>query len=75
MKLSETILEQSAVGFPISRFASPEQILFLDIETTGFTARSSYLYLIGCAYYQNGKWAIAFSQHCSDTPIKASMRS
>lgn len=58
MKLSETILEQSAVGFPISRFASPEQILFLDIETTGFTARSSYLYLIGCAYYQNGKWAI-----------------
>ena len=58
MKLSETILEQSDVGFPISRFASPEQILFLDIETTGFTARSSYLYLIGCAYYQNGKWAI-----------------
>lgn len=58
MKLSETVLEQSDIGFPLDRFAAPEEILFLDIETTGFTARSSNLYLIGCAYFQNGKWTI-----------------
>ena len=30
---------------------STDDILFFDIETTGFTARSSHVYLIGCAYY------------------------
>ena len=27
-----------------------EKCLFMDIETTGFTAKGSYLYLIGCVY-------------------------
>lgn len=27
----------------------PDNALFFDIETTGFSARSSYLYLVGCA--------------------------
>ena len=36
----------------------PLDILFLDIETTGFTANSSYLYMIGCAYHQDGNWQI-----------------
>ncbi len=35
-----------------------EDILFIDIETTGFTARTSDLYLIGCAYKVNGNWRI-----------------
>lgn len=28
-----------------------ENTIFFDIETTGFSARSSHLYLIGLAYY------------------------
>lgn len=32
-------------------FGKLEDILFLDIETTGFTAKTSSLYLIGCAYF------------------------
>ena len=40
----------------LDKLAPLEQILFLDIETTGFTSRTSYLYMIGCAYYQAGKW-------------------
>ncbi len=28
------------------------KLLFFDIETTGFAADSTYLYLIGCAYYR-----------------------
>lgn len=30
---------------------SKQDILFFDIETTGFSAAMSYVYLIGCAYY------------------------
>lgn len=33
-----------------------EDILFFDIETTGFSAHTSFLYLIGCMYFKNGKW-------------------
>lgn len=56
MKISEETLDQFHVNYPLERFASPERILFIDIETTGFTARSAHLYLIGCAYHQAGKW-------------------
>lgn len=31
-----------------------ENVLFLDIETTGFSAKVSYLYLIGCVYFKDG---------------------
>ena len=33
-----------------SFFEAPQDILFFDIETTGFSARSACVYLIGCAY-------------------------
>ncbi len=56
MKISKESLEQFSLSYPLEKLAPLEQILFIDIETTGFTARSSYLYLIGCAYYQNGIW-------------------
>lgn len=46
-------LENFTSSYPLERLAAPEQILFLDIETTGFTAKSSYLYMIGCAYFEN----------------------
>lgn len=32
------------------------RIAFFDIETTGFAAESTYLYLIGCAYYKNSSF-------------------
>ncbi len=51
-------LENFQMNYPIDTLANPEQILFLDIETTGFTARSSYLYLIGCAYYREDSWQL-----------------
>ncbi|MBP5198954.1 MAG: ribonuclease H-like domain-containing protein [Lachnospiraceae bacterium] len=56
MKIIEETLENFIVEYPLEEIASPERILFIDIETTGFTARSSNLYLIGCAYFQAGKW-------------------
>ncbi len=33
-----------------------DKILFFDIETTGFAALSTQLYLIGCIYLEDGVW-------------------
>lgn len=51
--------------YPLEKIAPLDKILFLDIETTGFTAKSSSLYLIGTAYYENDKWYIKqwFANH------------
>lgn len=38
---------------------SKDEIAFFDIETTGFSADSSYLYLIGCMYYTNKSWHLS----------------
>lgn len=51
-------VENFKIPYPLEQIAPLEQILFLDIETTGFTAKSSSLYLIGAAYYQAGQWFI-----------------
>ena len=46
MKTEDAIMENLVINYPLENLAPLEQILFLDIETTGFTARTSYLYLI-----------------------------
>jgi len=56
MRISKETLANFSISYPLENIAPLERILFFDIETTGFTAKSSYLYLIGCAYYQAGKW-------------------
>lgn len=56
MRICEETLENFSPSYPLDKLSPPERILFLDIETTGFTARSSYLYLIGCACCRDGKW-------------------
>ena len=56
MKTDDAKIENLEINYPLEKLAPLEQILFLDIETTGFTARTSYLYLIGCAYYKEGCW-------------------
>ena len=40
--------------YPIENFCVPKQTLFIDIETTGLYVRSSNLYMIGCAYLDEG---------------------
>lgn len=53
------------LNYPLEKIAPLNKILFIDIETTGFTARNSSLYLIGTAYYESGKWFVR--QWFSDT--------
>lgn len=42
--------------YPLERIGKLEEILFFDIETTGFSGDYSNLYLIGCTYYRDGCW-------------------
>lgn len=58
MKTTHQILEQFTISYPLERFMPLEQALFIDIETTGFSAKTSQLYLIGCAFYQGGVWHV-----------------
>ena len=42
--------------YPLERLGQLEELLFFDIETTGFSGDYSQLYLIGCTYYKEGGW-------------------
>jgi len=42
--------------YPVENIAPLEKILFFDIETTGFAAKNSNIYLIGCIYYASSSW-------------------
>lgn len=44
------------LNYPLADEVPLSKVLFIDIETTGFAARSSVLYLIGCAYYEDEQW-------------------
>lgn len=54
------IIEQKALdnsfGLPIG--ISPEETVYFDIETTGFSADVTALYLIGCIYFEEGEWQL-----------------
>ena len=55
--LTETkILDSKAFTPPYN--LPPEETVYFDIETTGFSADVTALYLIGCIYYDDGKWKL-----------------
>lgn len=44
------------VTYPLETIGELNELLFFDIETTGFSGEYSTLYLIGCTYYREGQW-------------------
>lgn len=42
--------------YPLERLGELEELLFFDIETTGFSGDYSNLYLIGGTYFRDGSW-------------------
>lgn len=44
--------------YPLHEPYQKEEVLFFDIETTGFSPKTSYVYLIGCMYYRDNSWQI-----------------
>ncbi|MBR2274538.1 MAG: ribonuclease H-like domain-containing protein, partial [Lachnospiraceae bacterium] len=43
-------LEELHIDYGIDRLGDRERLLFIDIETTGLSRETTYLYLIGCGY-------------------------
>ncbi|MCR4788357.1 MAG: ribonuclease H-like domain-containing protein [Lachnospiraceae bacterium] len=58
MKTENTTLNNFELSYPLHRIFPLEDTLFIDIETTGFLSSSSFIYLIGCAFYYNDNWII-----------------
>lgn len=42
----------------LNSYYNPDDVVIFDIETTGFAAETTTLYLIGCAYCKSNKWYI-----------------
>ena len=47
-----------SLQYPIDKEYDLDKVAFFDIETTGFSADTTYLYLIGCIYHQNSSFHI-----------------
>lgn len=55
--IRQTISDQAAA--PLSScLASPENALFFDLETTGFSPKSACIYLIGACVLKQGSWQL-----------------
>lgn len=66
MKTLKTPILSDTTKELASFFEAPQDILFFDIETTGFSARSACVYLIGCAYLTTNGWETR--QFFAETP-------
>lgn len=51
-------LSNFKLNYDLKKIAALEDILFLDIETTGFSAKTSAIYMIGVSFYINNEWNI-----------------
>lgn len=58
MKATYSQIEDFTINYPLEQHVPLDNSLFIDIETTGFTAKNSHLYLIGCTFYSAGTWYI-----------------
>lgn len=56
MKTINTCFDDLQPEYDIENLSEKSEILFLDIETTGLTAKNTNLYIIGCVYYKDDKW-------------------
>ncbi|RZT01004.1 ribonuclease H-like domain-containing protein [Cuneatibacter caecimuris] len=66
--ITNTINFSPELSYNLEKLGPAEQLLFFDIETTGFTPSSSSLYLIGCAFMEQGTWKLTqwFAESLSD---------
>lgn len=46
------------ITYDFSQHYKLEDLLFFDIETTGFSPYNTTLYIIGCIYFKDGNWNI-----------------
>ncbi|HKM05212.1 MAG TPA: ribonuclease H-like domain-containing protein [Lachnospiraceae bacterium] len=65
--IQKTLLDLNP-KYPLEELSPIDKILFFDIETTGFSSKSSSLYLIGCLFYDLGNLTLIqwFSEGYND---------
>lgn len=68
MKTTEHMLTNEQTAHLNAFFDHPEEVLFFDIETTGFSPRAASIYLIGCSFYTKNGWCVR--QYFADTPAQ-----
>ena len=56
MKTITYKFKQLKTEYDLTLITSPEKALFLDIETTGLSSKTAFIYLIGSCYYSNHMW-------------------
>ncbi len=56
MKTIKTNFHDLKPSYPIENLSNPEEVIFLDIESTGLTAKNTNLYLIGIVYLEDDCW-------------------
>ncbi|MEG1848091.1 MAG: ribonuclease H-like domain-containing protein [Lachnospiraceae bacterium] len=71
MKIIKTDLPLLTCTYPISSVLPLEKTIFLDIETTGFSAKNSNLYLIGCIYCKESRYHLIqwFASSYEEEPV------
>lgn len=69
MYITKITLEEN-IPLPLKKQFINERILFFDIETTGFSPKTTNLYLIGCIYFENNQPVLKqwFAENTSDEP-------
>lgn len=56
MRTQNSVINFPSTEYDISRIDVPENILFVDIETTGLSPKNSFIYMIGLAYCEADNW-------------------
>ena len=56
MKTIDYKFKQLKIEYDLSLLANPDDILFLDIETTGLSSKTASIYLIGVCYLKDYVW-------------------
>lgn len=56
------------MAYDVSSIDEPHNILFLDIETTGLSSKSAFIYMIGLSYFENSNWVFTglFAENASE---------
>ena len=58
MIIKNYVIPSFSPAYPIEKFGKKEEILFVDIETTGLSASHASIYLLGCCFYERNEWMI-----------------
>ena len=56
MKTTNYKFKHLKTEYDLTPLVSPDQALFIDIETTGLSSKTASIYLIGACFFENGHW-------------------